>query len=191
MNKVTLMKGHVTRHVNRRSGRHYLIAMMLCPVFVHRPHSCSVLCHRGWTDERLGQDQQWRDEERKEGRERERLHEETGDGKGGNMKKGGVRDEGEKGWAWWASESKVKSPLVWQLPACTLLFSWLSASTPSLRPDFCQWLHIEVGCFTCDVGATTEWAHWSGCVCVSVYLLCVAVTNSRQTNRSFLLWQYF
>lgn len=115
-------------------------------------------------------------------RERERMHEETGDRKGGNTKEGGVRDEGEKGWAWWASESKVRYPLVWQLPACTLLFSWLSASTPSLRLDCClfKWdqgfprLHTEVGCFTCDVDATTERARWSGCV--SVCLLRERVT---------------
>lgn len=44
--------------------------------------------------------------------EREKLHEETGDGRGGNTEEGGVRDEGGRGWAWRASESKVKSPLV-------------------------------------------------------------------------------
>ena len=33
-------------------------------------------------------------------RRREGLHEETGDRRGGNMEEGGVRDEGQRGWAW-------------------------------------------------------------------------------------------
>lgn len=177
VNEVMLMKGHVTCY---RSGRHYLIVMMFCTVLCNETWTwCNskqsyiiALCYVRGDEQMIGWSMISYDgmKKKERHRERERLHEETGVKKGGNKKEGGVRDEGGKGREWWASESKVKSPLVWQLPACTLLFNWLSTSTPSLRLECC-----EVGCFTCDVEATTGWAHWSRCAFASVY-----------SNRSFV-----
>lgn len=54
-------------------------------------HYCFVLRHRGRTDERLGQDEQWRDEEKEgDGERGGGLHEETGDREGGMREKVGV-----------------------------------------------------------------------------------------------------
>lgn len=132
-------------------------------------HYCSALCHRGWTDERLGQDQEETEGEFAIGGEGIRRRE------GWEMREKRSEGGGERE-AWCASESKVKSPLIWQLPACTLLFSWLPATWILLIAA--SWvlciqvkagLHTEVGCFTCDTEAKTEWAHWSGCVRASVW----------------------
>lgn len=200
MNEVMLTKGHVNWHVHHCFGRHYLTATMHCP----------VLCNVTWT-QCAGSKQSYilalryviRDErmigwgrisnggmkrkEEGEGAWRDRL-----DRKGGSMKEGGVRDEGEKGVD--MVSQQVKSPLVWQLPACTLLSNGLSIITVSsqllsFRPSWAFSVYssvnqgvlrlcIKVGCFF------HLWC-WSNYRASSLVFVCVCVSE-----REFLLWEW-
>lgn len=138
LNEVMPMKGHVT------FARHYLIVMMPCLVSCNITWAqCAGVKQRyiialGYVteDERMNGwawMSIWEMKRKKEkGREKKR--------RGGCVKRPVIGREGwGRGWgiAWSANERKAKPPLVWQLRACTLLFSWLPTSTPSPQFEFC------------------------------------------------------